>query len=75
MSIMVGVGRGAQVGRADQERRGAGAHGKVDTLVVDKTGTLTEGKPRKSAISTRRPAKARSAGSKEKPSRSATAPF
>ncbi len=45
MSIMVGTGRGAD-GRADQERRGAGALRGVDTLVVDKTGTLTEGKPK-----------------------------
>ena len=36
--------------RADQERRGARAVEKVDTLVVDKTGTLTEGKPKVTAI-------------------------
>ena len=45
MSIMVGTGRGRNGRRADPERRGAGSLAKVDTLVIDKTGTLTEGKP------------------------------
>ena len=36
--------------RLDQECRGAGVHGEVDTLVVDKTGTLTEGKPAVTAV-------------------------
>ena len=45
MSIMVGIGRGAEAGRAVQECRSARAPGAVDTLVLDKTGTLTEGAP------------------------------
>ena len=45
MSIMVGVGRGAQVGVLIRNAEALEALAKVDTLVVDKTGTLTEGKP------------------------------
>lgn len=46
MSIMVGVGRGAQVGVLIKDAAALEILEKVDTLVVDKTGTLTEGKPR-----------------------------
>ncbi len=46
MSIMVGVGRGAQAGVLIKDAEGLELMEKVDTLIVDKTGTLTEGKPR-----------------------------
>jgi Cu+-exporting ATPase len=46
MSIMVGVGRGAQNGVLIRDAEALERMEKVDTLVVDKTGTLTEGKPR-----------------------------
>ena len=46
MSIMVGVGRGAQSGVLIRDAEALERMEKVDTLVVDKTGTLTEGKPR-----------------------------
>ena len=46
MSIMVGVGRGAQAGVLIKQAEAMERLEKVDTLVVDKTGTLTEGKPR-----------------------------
>ena len=46
MSIMVGVGRGAQMGVLIRDAEALELMEKVDTLVVDKTGTLTEGKPR-----------------------------
>ena len=46
MSIMVGVGRGATSGVLIKDAAALEALEKVDTLVVDKTGTLTEGKPR-----------------------------
>ncbi|WP_438275499.1 heavy metal translocating P-type ATPase [Nitrobacter sp.] len=46
MSIMVGVGRGAQAGVLIRNAEALERMEKVDTLVVDKTGTLTEGKPR-----------------------------
>ena len=46
MSIMVGVGRGAQQGILIKNAEALELMEKVDTLVVDKTGTLTEGKPR-----------------------------
>ncbi len=45
MSIMVGVGRGAQSGVLIKNAEALERFEKVDTLVVDKTGTLTEGKP------------------------------
>jgi Cu+-exporting ATPase len=45
MSIMVAVGRGAQVGVLVRNAEALEVLAKVDTLVVDKTGTLTEGKP------------------------------
>jgi len=46
MSIMVGVGRGAQSGVLIKNAESLEVLEKIDTLVVDKTGTLTEGKPR-----------------------------
>jgi P-type Cu+ transporter len=46
MSIMVGTGRGAQAGVLIRSAEALETLEKVDTLVVDKTGTLTEGKPR-----------------------------
>ncbi len=45
MSIMVGVGRGATLGVLVKDAEALERLGKVDTLVVDKTGTLTEGRP------------------------------
>jgi Cu+-exporting ATPase len=50
MSIMVGVGRGAQSGVLIKSAEALERLEKIDTLVVDKTGTLTEGKPRVTAI-------------------------
>ncbi len=46
MSIMVGVGRGARAGVLIKNAEALERLEKVDTLVVDKTGTLTEGKPK-----------------------------
>ena len=46
MSIMVGVGRGATSGVLIKDAAALEALERVDTLVVDKTGTLTEGKPK-----------------------------
>ena len=50
MSIMVGVGRGAEAGILVKNAEALERMEKVDTLVVDKTGTLTEGKPKVIAI-------------------------
>jgi Cu+-exporting ATPase len=50
MSIMVGVGRGAGAGVLIKNAEALEHMEKVDTLVVDKTGTLTEGKPAVTAI-------------------------
>ncbi|WP_048441029.1 copper-translocating P-type ATPase [Caenimonas sp. SL110] len=46
MSIMVGVGRGAQHGVLIRDAQALERMEKVDTVVVDKTGTLTEGRPK-----------------------------
>ncbi|TKB52392.1 MAG: heavy metal translocating P-type ATPase [Nitrospira sp.] len=46
MSIMVGTGRGATVGVLVKKAEALEVFGKVNTLVIDKTGTLTEGKPK-----------------------------
>jgi len=46
MSVMVGIGRGAQAGVLIRSAEAIEVMEKVNTLVVDKTGTLTEGKPR-----------------------------
>ena len=50
MSIMVGVGRGARVGVLIKNAEALERMERVDTLVVDKTGTLTEGKPKVVAL-------------------------
>jgi Cu+-exporting ATPase len=50
MSIMVGVGKGASAGVLIKNAEALERFEKVDTLVVDKTGTLTEGKPRVTAV-------------------------
>jgi Cu+-exporting ATPase len=50
MSIMVGTGRGAMAGVLIKNAEALEVLEKVDTLVVDKTGTLTEGKPRLAAV-------------------------
>jgi Cu+-exporting ATPase len=50
MSIMVGVGRGAQHGVLIRDAEALERMEKVDTLVVDKTGTLTEGRPKVVAL-------------------------
>jgi Cu+-exporting ATPase len=52
MSIMVGVGRGAQSGVLIKNAEALERFEKVDTVVVDKTGTLTEGKPKVVAVRT-----------------------
>src|SRR5439155_125998 len=52
MSIMVGVGRGATAGVLIRSAEALERMEKVDTLVVDKTGTLTEGKPRLQGVVT-----------------------
>ncbi|MDZ4741481.1 MAG: heavy metal translocating P-type ATPase [Alphaproteobacteria bacterium] len=50
MSIMVGVGRGAQSGVLIKNAEALERLEKIDTLIVDKTGTLTEGKPKVVAV-------------------------
>ncbi len=50
MAIMVGTGRGALAGVLVKNAEALEILGKVDTVVVDKTGTLTEGKPRVASI-------------------------
>lgn len=50
MSIMVGVGRGAQAGILIKNAEALERFEKVDTLVIDKTGTLTEGRPAVTAL-------------------------
>ncbi len=50
MSIMVGVGRGARAGVLIKHASALERMEKVDTLVVDKTGTLTEGRPSVTAV-------------------------
>jgi Cu+-exporting ATPase len=52
MSIMVGTGRGARAGVLIKNAEALELMEKVDTLVVDKTGTLTEGKPRLVGVTT-----------------------
>ncbi len=50
MAIMVGTGRGARAGVLIRDAEALERFEAVDTLVIDKTGTLTEGKPRLTAI-------------------------
>ncbi|ACG77885.1 copper-translocating P-type ATPase [Phenylobacterium zucineum HLK1] len=50
ISIMVGVGRGAQAGVLIKNAEALERFEKIDTLVVDKTGTLTEGRPAVTAV-------------------------
>jgi P-type Cu+ transporter len=50
MSVTVGIGKGATEGILIKNAEALETFGKVDTLVVDKTGTLTEGKPRLAAV-------------------------
>lgn len=50
MSILVGTGRGAQAGVLVKSAEALERFEKVDTLIVDKTGTLTEGKPRLAGV-------------------------
>jgi Cu+-exporting ATPase len=50
MSIMVGIGRGAEMGVLIKNAAALERMESVDTLVIDKTGTLTEGKPKVTAI-------------------------
>ena len=52
MSIMVGVGRGAQAGVLIRDAEALERMEKIDTIIVDKTGTLTEGKPSVTSIAT-----------------------
>jgi Cu+-exporting ATPase len=52
MSIMVGVGRGARAGVLIKNAEALERLEKIDTLVIDKTGTLTEGKPAVTALVT-----------------------
>ncbi len=56
MSIMVGVGRGAQAGVLIKNAEALERLEKIDTLVVDKTGTLTEGKPKVVSVEVLSPA-------------------
>jgi Cu+-exporting ATPase len=51
MSIMVSTGRGAQAGVLIRNAESLERMEKIDTLVVDKTGTLTEGRPRLVSVS------------------------
>ncbi len=50
MSVMVGIGRGAEAGILIRNAEALEAMEKIDLLIVDKTGTLTEGKPSVTAI-------------------------
>jgi Cu+-exporting ATPase len=52
MSIMVGVGRGAREGVLIKNAEALERFEKIDTLVIDKTGTLTEGRPAVTAVET-----------------------
>ena len=55
MSIMVAAGRGAQAGVLIKNAEALQAFESVDTLVIDKTGTLTEGKPKLIAVAPQAP--------------------
>ena len=53
MSIMVAIGRGAQAGVLFKDAEAIERLREIDTLVIDKTGTLTEGKPRLASVRAR----------------------
>ena len=55
MSIMVGIGRGASEGILVKDAESLEAFGKIDTVIVDKTGTLTEGKPKLTLLVSKAP--------------------
>lgn len=50
MAVMVGTGRGAHAGILIRNAEALEVFGKADTLIIDKTGTLTEGRPRLSSV-------------------------
>src|SRR6202035_3331138 len=52
MSNMVGVGRGARAGILIRDAEALEAFERIDTIVIDKTGTLTEGKPKLASVVT-----------------------
>jgi P-type Cu+ transporter len=52
MSIMVGVGRGARAGILIRDAEALESFERIDTIVIDKTGTLTEGKPKLASVVT-----------------------
>ena len=52
MSIMVGVGRGARAGILIRDAEALEAFERIDTIVIDKTGTLTEGRPKLASVVT-----------------------
>jgi len=52
MSIMVGVGRGAREGILIRDAQALEAFERIDTVVIDKTGTLTEGRPKLVSVTT-----------------------
>ncbi len=52
MSIMVGVGRGARAGILIRDAQALEAFERIDTIVIDKTGTLTEGRPKLTSVTT-----------------------
>ncbi len=52
MSVMVGIGRGAQLGVLVRDAQALERLERVDTVIVDKTGTLTEGRPRLVTVET-----------------------
>ena len=69
MSIMVGVGRGAREGVLVKDAAALEELEKIDTLVVDKTGTLTEGRPKLVAVhAVGRRRRGRAAASSPRPS-------
>ena len=55
MAVMVGTGRGARAGVLIRNAEALEVLGKIDTLVLDKTGTLTEGKPQVSGVNPAKP--------------------
>ena len=67
MAIMVGTGRGAQAGVLIKNAEALETLEKVDTLVVDKTGTLTEGKPSVTSMSDPSVERSRTAAPRRQP--------